>query len=179
MSIFTKELIFSDTMKRILLTLAACLAAMITLQAQTTKGSFTVLNGTPRVRMVIDFSEADIHGMSEEEFAAYEEDWEIDKPDIIARFMTECNNKCRDTIYVGRYKDAPYEIKVIVHTISVKGDFDCDAFLLDTDGNELGSIVGIREKGGRVGSKLNLIKDGAEHTGALFGTLLQKAIKKK
>jgi len=92
--------------------------------------------------------------------------------------MTECNDKCGGTIYVGRYKDSPYEIKLIVHTISVKGDFDCDAFLLDADGNQLGSILGIREKGGRFGSRLNLIKDGAEHTGALFGTLLERAIRK-
>ncbi len=165
-------------MKKLFLTIAAIFAALITLQAQTVKGSFAALKDLPRVRMVMDFSEADIHGMSEEEFAAYEEDWDVDKPDVIARFMTECNDKCGGTIYVGRYKDSPYEIKLIVHTISVKGDFDCDAFLLDADGNQLGSILGIREKGGRFGSRLNLIKDGAEHTGALFGTLLERAIRK-
>ena len=165
-------------MKKLLLTLAACLAALISLQAQTVKGSFAALKNVPRVRLVMDFSAADIHGMSEEEFAEYEEDWDVDKPDVIARFMTECNERCGDTIYVGRYKDSPYEIRLVVHTISVRGDFDCDAILVDADGNELGSITGIREKGGRFGSHLNLIKDGAEHTGAAFGTLLERTIRK-
>ena len=59
-------------MKKLFLTFAAIFAAIISLQAQTVKGSFAALKDLPRVRMVMDFSEADIHGMSEEEFAAAE-----------------------------------------------------------------------------------------------------------
>ena len=165
-------------MKKLTLILATAVIAMTSLSSQTVNGSFAALKTVLRARLEIDFSKALIHNMAEEQFAIYEKDWDKDMPEIIGDFVSECNERCRGTILVGNYPDAPYNIRIAVHSINTNGDWDCDAFLLDADGEELGSITGIFATGGRIGSKLNLIKDGASHTGELFGILLKRAIKK-
>ena len=62
---------------------------VLSLQAQTIKGSFSALKDQSRVRLEVDFSEAEIHGMSEEAFARYETDWEKDKPEVVAKIVRE------------------------------------------------------------------------------------------
>ncbi len=166
-------------MKKVFLVVAVLLISGLAIKAQVFQGDFSVLKDLSRVRMEFDFSQADIHGMTEEEFANYESDWLTDKPEVLARFLDECNKKCGNVIYVGKYKDSPYCIRILVHTITIKGDYDIDAILEDNEGKILGSILSIRERGGKFGTKLNLIKDGAEHTGELTGTLLKDAILKK
>jgi hypothetical protein len=47
---------------------------MATAQAQKITGTFAPLKEEARVKMNIDFSDADIMGMSEEEFTVYETD---------------------------------------------------------------------------------------------------------
>lgn len=44
-----------------------------------------------RMNLKIDFSDAMICGMSEEEFSKYEKDWEEDKPKIVSKFMAGAN----------------------------------------------------------------------------------------
>ena len=166
-------------MKKIILLLAITMSAMFSLRAQTVRGSFAALKDISRVRLEIDFTQAFICGMTEDEFAVYEKDWEKDQPEIVSRFMTECNKKCGNGVYVGLYRESPYLIRIIVHSISSDGDWDCDAFLVDAEGSEVAAILNLRESGGKFGTKLNLIKDGAAHTGELFGILLKRAIKKE
>lgn len=156
----------------------ALLALVIPSHAHVMKGSFKALQGQQRVNFEVDYSESSIHGMSEEDFGDYETDWYKDKREVTAILINECNEKCRKEITVGRYDNAFYLIKVVVRSISTKGDFDFDAYLFDMEGNQLGSIENLWGKGGRFGTKLNLIKDGAESAGGALGAALRTAIRK-
>lgn len=170
------KIIIKLIMKRILLTLIALFAALC-LFGQTDTGSFSALKDQSNAQLVVDFSEASIHGMSEEDFADYEQDWYKDKPEIIAIITNNCNEKLRG-LTLGR-REAPYILRLKVLSVSARGDFDCDAYLEDPDGNVLGTIEGLWGKGGRFGTKLNLIKDGAERLGQCLGIALRYAIRKQ
>jgi len=141
------------------------------------EGSFPTLNNGEKLNLVLDFSNANIHGMSEEEFAVYEPDWNVDKPDIIARFFGEMSSKLRGKIYVGNFKEVTYVLKVNVLNITVKGDFECEAILQTHDGNLMARIGDIKAKGGTFGTKLNLIKDGSGHTGKVLGKFIYNHLK--
>ena len=142
--------------------------------AQKIEGSLDVLKEVQRVGLEVDFSSAVILGMSEQEYAAYEEDWQTDKPAIVSKFSEGCNDKLDGLFYVGSYKAEVREalIRVTVLTVSQKGDMDCDVRILDSEGNATATIRGIRAKGGVFGTTLNLIGDGATHTGEALGKFL-------
>ena len=163
-------------MKRIILTLIASIFAFLPLAAQKQEGSFKALKGESRVGIEIDFSEASIHGLSEEAFAAYEEDWGKDKPGIVSLIISECNDKLPRGLRVGDFQNTSYTLVVKIFYVTVKGDFSGDVFLYDSEGEEIGSIVDIRGRGGRFGTKLNLIKDGAESFGQNLGYCIRQAI---
>ena len=69
-----------------------------------------------------------------------------------------------------------HTVKVVVTTISPKGDYSFVVQLIDKKGEIVGSIAGLFGKGGMFGTKLNLIKDGAKSTGKKLGTILKKYI---
>ena len=144
---------------------------------EVTSGSLLVLKGQGRVNMEVDFSHASIHGFSEDAFADFEHDWIKDKNEVIALFIGEVMANC-DKIVVGMFDDTEYTIKVDVLSVTPKGDYYCKAELINKSDDILATIDGIKEYGGKFGSKLNLIKDGAIHTGAAFGRFLRKKLKK-
>ena len=141
-----------------------------------TKGSLDVLKGQGRVNLEMDFSQASIMGMEEDAFANYEHDWYKDKEEVVALFVGELLSNC-NRIIIGMFSNTRYTIKLYVLSISPKGDYCCAADVIDNTGEVVASINGINEFGGRFGSKLNLIKDGAKNTGARFGRFLRKKLK--
>ena len=156
----------------VLLLATCCISAL----AQKVSGTFQPLKDAGRVKMVVDFSQADIMSMSEEEFAVYEEDWEKDKPELLSRFYSYANKRLKNALVLGNYTaDTDYELTLCIKTVDLKGNYDCD-LILSADGTEIGRAIGIRAKGGTFGSKLNLMKDGAEHTGEAMGKFLLKAM---
>ena len=162
-------------MKKLFVLFLFCLPILGYAQ-KVTNGSLKVLKGQARVNLEIDFSQAVIHGMSEDDFAVYERDWFRDKDQVIAFFRIEAAESC-DKIAIGPFPEAEYTIKVSVLRINTKGDFTCIGELQNKSGEVLASITGISDQGGRFGSKLNLIKDGAKHTGERFGIFLRKQLK--
>ena len=141
-----------------------------------TKGSLDILKGQGRVNLELDFSQASIMGMDEDAFANYEHDWIKDKDEVVALFVGEVLANCNNVV-IGMFSKTNYTIKVTVLSINPKGDYVCTADVVNNSGEVLTTIDGIKEFGGRFGSKLNLIKDGAKHTGASFGRFLRKKLK--
>ncbi|MCM1555829.1 MAG: hypothetical protein NC048_10115 [Bacteroides sp.] len=119
-----------------------------------------------------------VHGMSEEDFNYYEKDWYKDKPEVVSKFLSYANQGLGDILSLGRYPSSKYTVKAIVNDINVKGDYLCDMIVIDSSENEITRIMDIKARGGVWGTKLNLIKDGAEHTGELFGRTLRMYIRK-
>ena len=171
-------------MKKTILTLLLFSAFFTIASAQKITGSFAPLANEARVKMNIEFAEADIMGMSEAQFTDYEEDWLEDKDQILALFYENANNAMNGALFVGNYpQGTDYELDLIVRTVSAHGDYDCDLFLYKilADGSDefVGKAEGIFAKGGKIGTKLNLMKDGAKHTGKAIGKFLLEEKKSK
>ena len=66
--------------------------------------------------------------------------------------------------------------------MNARGDYDCDLFLFRNlaDGSQefVAEAEGINARGGKIGTKLNLMKDGAKHTGKALGKFLLQNMKK-
>ena len=170
-------------MKTIFTALLFFSAIFTTANAQKINGSFAPLREEARVLMNIDFSEADIMGMSEEAFTDYEKDWTHDKVQILNLFYENVNDALNGAIVVGNYKQGTdYMLDLVVRTVNARGDYDCDVYLyrnLDDGSQEfVAEALGINARGGKIGTKLNLMKDGAKHTGKALGKFLLQAAKK-
>ena len=171
-------------MKKTILTLL-CFSALFTFaNAQKVSGSFSPLADQARVKMNIDFSEAEIMGMSEAQFADYEEDWFEDKDQILTLFYENTNSALNGALAVGNYQQGTeYELDLMVRTVNSLGDYDCDLLLyrILADGSDefVAKAEGIYARGGKIGTKLNLMKDGAKHTGKALGKFLLQEKKSK
>ena len=169
-------------MKKIVSTLLVLVAFLTAANAQKVTGSFAPLANEARVKMYIDFSEADIMGMSEEEFTDFEEDWTHDKVEIVSLFYTNANAELNGALVVGNYKqDTEYTLNLIVRTVDARGNYDCDLVLVRNleDGRQetVAKAEALYARGGLIGTKLNLMKDGARHTGRVLGMFLLQAMK--
>lgn len=145
--------------------------------AQTITGSLKELASFGKANIEVDFSDASIHYMTEEEFAQYEQDWKKDKPEVIADFIEGVTDKLKGRLVVGTCLKTPFLLKVLVQNVTTKGDYICDVLVFNEE-NVLATIKNVKADGGTIGSKLNLIKDGAEHTGEKLGKLFSREIQK-
>ena len=163
-------------MKRLFLAFVGIVLTLMT-YGQTISGSFVGLAQEGKAKFEIDFSEASIHGMSEEDFAVYEEDWYKDQPKVVADFLSEVADRLSGMLRLGSHLKTDYRLRVVVTSINSRGDFVCDLYVMNGEQVEA-SIRHITAKGGMLGTKLNLIKDGAEHTGKVTGNLLNRELKR-
>ena len=164
-------------MKRILFIIFTCLSlcgyAQMPLSTEVVTGSFEALyNKTAN----LEIEYIKIHNRSEAEFAEYEKDWKVDKPDVEDLILQNANAALKNVCYLNFGKESDWTVKVVVTTISHKGDYSFVVQLIDKKGEIVGSIAGLFGKGGMFGTKLNLIKDGAKSTGKKLGTILRKYI---
>lgn len=140
--------------------------------AQQVEGSLDILKGEVRVNFELNYSKATIHGMTEPEFAKYEEDWYKDMPQIVGDFLSGLNMQVSDYVRFGAYPGSKYTLRVDVVDVAIDGSCDSDVLLLDANSNVVAKIVGLRADGGMFGTKLYLIKKGAEHSGKRLGRVL-------
>lgn len=123
--------------------------------------------------------------MSEEQFRLYEEDWIKDQPEIYAKIRDAINEKMKGKLAVGVLKESPYTLFVKVISISKKGEFLTNLYLIQNteDGKEeqIGIAEGVKTKNKYANSytKLHTIKRQAGVLGGKIAYLLLKEYKKK
>lgn len=164
-------------MKRLLFVIFTCLSlcsyAQMPLSTEVVTGSFEALyNKTAN----LEIEYVKIHNRSEAEFAEYEKDWKVDKPDVEDLILQNANAALKKVCHLNFGKESDLTVRVVVTTISAKGDYSFVVQLLDKKGEIVGNITNLFGKGGIFGTKLNLIKDGAKSTGKKLGTILKKYI---
>ena len=163
-------------MKRYIIVLC-CLVFSLSIMAQKfEQGSLALLNNVEKANFQIEF--LSIHGMTENDFSKYEADWETDKPTVVAIFTDYANRKLKGKLLLGNFPKEKYTVKAIVNEINQKGNYDCDIVVLGSNKQVIAKITGVRAEGGVWGTKLNLIKDGAENTGKKFGEILKSELAK-
>ena len=153
--------------------LSLCSYAQKPLSTEVMTGSFEVLYNK-NANLEIEYVK--IHNRSEAEFAEYEKDWVVDKPDVEDLILQNANAVLKNACHLNLGKESDLTVKVVVTTISQKGDFSFVVQLVDKKGEIVGNIANLFGKGGVFGTKLNLIKDGAKSTGKKLGTILKKYI---
>lgn len=162
-----------------LLLLALCAN---TVSAQILEGSLAELAAAHKATLVLDYSEAQIHGMSETEFSQYEPEWKKDLPIVYAKFQGAFDEKLNGYLLCNRTIQSDFTIHVKFWRINRKGDTICDMYILKNAGTEaqeeVAYIRDIRANGGVFGTGMNLIKDGAEHVGEKAGSFLKKELRK-
>ena len=164
-------------MKRLFLTFVTVCLTVIA-YGQTISGSFEGLVQEGRAMFEVDFSQAKLFGMSEEDFAVYEEDWDKDRSAVVENIEENISAKIRGQVRVPSSSETTYKIKIQVLSVSSIGEFVCDAYILN--GNQVeASIKNIRSEGAflRFSTKLRMMKDGARHFGKLAGQLLKEELK--
>ena len=129
-----------------------------------------------RANLVMDFSKAIIHEMSEENFAKHEKDWERDKPSIVEKFRAAANVKLDNEMKLGYYDDAEYQMTVTVKSITTKGFIVCDAVLTNKDGKVFFAVEDLKGSSDSFftpGTKLARIKFWAALTGVALGSVIK------
>lgn len=161
-------------MKRIIISLMIIACAAMSASAQKVSGDFSVLKDEVRARMTVDFSEASILGMTEEQYSAYEKDWLKDKAEVVSYYSGYASIELSPKLVIADYQfETKYRLVLKVRMIDARGNTDSDLYLLEGD-NEIARAEGVFAQGGVFGTKLNLIKDGAKHSGIVIGRLLNK-----
>ena len=165
-------------MKRILISLSIALLTICPSFGQVLlEGSLEQLHELRRATVEFDYSKAKIHGMTEEAFSVHEKDWDIDRSSIEDLFVEELNAETEGYIIFGNFEKSIPVLVVRILTINTSGDWTCECELVDEDGNSLAKIDGPARKGGKIGTALNLIKDGAEHNGEALGKFMKACMK--
>ena len=159
-------------MKKILIIILSAICAN-SLFAQTLTGSFEALKNMSSIQMEVEFQ--GIFGMSEEDFAVYEEDWEKDKHEVLSNFTSSVSKGAKDIFFSTRF-NTPYKFRVLVNVLT-KNEWFCCAILIDEQGNEVGRIDGVNYYFAPIGTQLHCIKRLAEKTGFDLGTTIRQAIR--
>ena len=167
-------------MKRLFISLLLFAALSFCANAQQIIGTFEPLVDAGRAKLIIDFDKADMMGMTEKEFYTYEEDWGKDKIEVVNLIYTYANKVLKGKCTLGNYQiDTKFILYLQILSIDMHGNFDSDLVLTYTEDGatqELGHAIGLHAKGGKFGTKLNLIKDGAQSTGEAIGRLIMSQI---
>lgn len=141
------------------------------------QGSLDVLRGEEYVKVVVDYSNALIMDMTEVEFAKWEKDWYKDQPQIMSELIEEVNDKWDGVLRLSRTRTTNYILRWAVKWIDESGTIMSDFYLETAGGEVIAVIENVRGKGGVFGTKLYLIKTGAESTGRTLGKFLRKQLK--
>ena len=128
------------------------------------------------INVTIDYSEAIIHHMSEKAFAEYEKDWNVDKKEILIILLESATEKSNGLIIFDIDIPSKLSMTIIVHDIQTDGTWNSSAIITNDNNETLCRIDGIVGKGGRIGSILNLIKDGSKSTGKVLGKFIKNSI---
>lgn len=164
-------------MKKVLSVLFALLiSATMWANGKLESGSVAPLAHVNKVNFEIEF--VSIHGMSEADFGNYEKDWFTDKPEVVGKILENANKKLKGTFNMMSNAGSEYTVKLVVNSISKKGNYSCEMQVLDAHKKVIAKWIDIKSKGGTFGTKLNLIKDGAEDLGKEVGSLLKSEVKK-
>lgn len=142
-------------------------------------GALNDLINSKNVNLSVDFSNASIHNLNEDDFAAYEPAYQPKKHEVISKLAEEFNDNKKIGFVLGYFPKALFTIKIEVISISLKGDVICNASVIDSHGCTMATISDIHGKGGSFGTKMNLMGDGFASTGKALAKRFVQLVKEE
>ena len=136
--------------------------------AQTVSGNFSGLKKQAFANIKVNYTDASIHGLSEEDFSYIEPDWEKVKPTVLLKIISQLSDRLQGKLTFGLKRENSYTIVINVISINSKGTHLSNVDIISPSGEVEASIQGVEGKGGTFGSAINLIGDGAKSTGKKY-----------
>ena len=158
------------------------LMAVMTLNAMAQNIKTDSLTKIPigsRVDFRMDFSGATIHDRSESDFAKHENDWEKDKPSIVAKFLSAANLVLDKDLRFGDYPDADYQAVVTIRSITTSGFMICDVQVVNKAGKvffKVENLKGNSDSFFTPGTKLARMKVWSALTGGALGKMMKSRL---
>ena len=154
-----------------------------------TEGSLEIFlkNNVVVANIEMDFSNATIYGLNENDFLKFEPEWPNWKEEALRIFTTQTTSKLKD-FYIRidtNNSNSETTIKVVVKSVGnvsanypYKGNFDSNIEILDRENNVVARIEKVFGHGGKYGTNQNLMNDGVERAAINFGNFLNNNLKK-
>lgn len=159
---------------------AIVLMGMVTMGCYAQKlaeGSLDALKGESRMNVELDYSNAVLKGMSFKDYVAQEENWDKGVKEIKAKFVEEFNKSNKGKITAGSFDNAKYTLRIDAIKVEKRGTTTADAYVVDAEGKTVAKITKLEGEGGKWGTHLNLMGDGATNMGAILGKFFKSKVK--
>ncbi len=159
---------------------------LLSFQGFAQKSSNEFLNNEKQLNIVIDYSIVKIDGYTEAEFVEYQcirggEKWKtkwdsIIKKDLYRKFTGYFNENFigKSDLRGGNFPDAGYIATVKLVKIDFYGTTEAKVIITKKGSDTVLSIIDIVGRGGRAGSRENLMGDGFRRAGSDFGKKVLK-----
>ena len=89
--------------------------------AQTVSGVFSGLKKQAFANIKVNYADASIHGLSEEDFSYIEPDWEKEKPTVLLKIISQLSDRLQGKLTFGLKRDNSYTIVINVISVNSKG----------------------------------------------------------
>lgn len=132
------------------------------------------VNTSSTVNLSVDFSEAYIHGLCEDEFFTYEPDYTCLKSEVIGLLAEESNECKRVNLMIGDFPKPSYTVNIKIVSVSSKGNVTTSyTDVIDEKDNVIvkSEMYG---DGFIFGSKMNLMGGGFKSTDKVLAEKLAK-----
>ncbi len=159
---------------------AFVLMGMVTMGCYAQKlaeGSLDALKGESRMNVELNYNNAVLKGMSFKDYVAQEENWDKGVKEIQAKFVEEFNKSNKGKTTIGSFDNAKYTLRIDAIKVEKRGTTTADAYVVDAEGKTIAKITKIEGEGGKWGTHLNLMGDGATNMGALLGKFFKSKVK--
>lgn len=146
--------------------------------AQTVLGDFSGFKKQAFTNIKVNYTDASIHGLSEEDFSYIEPDWEKEKPTVLLKVISQLSDRLQGKLTFGLKRENSYTIVINVISVNSKGTHLSNVDIISPSGEVEASIQGVEGKGGTFGSAINLIGDGAKSTGKIIAKIISNKFSK-
>lgn len=140
------------------------------------EGSLDQLKGEQKIKIEYNYNDAEIKGMTFSEYVAQEKNWETGNEEIRAKFIEEFNNASKGKIKATK-EDSKYTLVLNISEVGRSGDAEGTACVKDSEGNVIVKIEKVRGEGGKWGTHINLMGDGAKSMGESLGKFFKSKMK--
>lgn len=177
-------------MKQIILLLCLLILSTASFAKKKKTNPYEFLRNQKQLHLVIDYSNAVIHGLSEDDFLELQaikggEEWKTKweeeiKKELYLKFVGEVNTPLigKYDLRVANYPDAEYQATIQIQSITQRGTTKAKVVFTKRNSNEEITYLYIDGLGGTFGSKENLMGDGFRRAGEDLGGFLYYRLRK-
>lgn len=169
-------------MKRAIIVFVCIFSVLTTCFAADSSWSF--LKGVKAIELEVDYHQAIINNMDEQEFIQYysqyisQENWYAASQKYWeGSFLNECSDQIhKKACRIGKVQDAKIKLLITLLSATDNGDLQVKITFINKENGSTLNTIEMNSKGGHFGGIISLISDGFEHLGEKVGKLLLRQL---